>query len=68
MAKSPMVIHYTTALEVAMTAAQQAFILCAEVFVLSFATIAAFWFADRWRRGSGPQWTTTPKGPDTNRR
>lgn len=48
-----------------MTVAGQAFILCAVVFVLSFAAIAAFWFADRWRRGSGPQWTTTPKGPDT---
>jgi hypothetical protein len=51
-----------------MTVAGQAFILCAEVFVLSFVAIAAFWFADRWRRGSGPQWTTKPKGPDTHRR
>ena len=59
----------TPALEVAMTAAAvQAFILSAEVFALSFVAIAAIWLADRWRRGSGQQWTTTPKGPDTNHR
>ena len=50
-----------------MTVAGQAFILVAAVFVLSFVAIAAIWLADRWRRGSGQQWTTTPKGPVTNR-
>jgi hypothetical protein len=40
------------------TVAGQAMILYAELFVISF--------ADRWRRGSGPQWTTTPKGPEDN--
>jgi len=33
-----------------MTVSQQAFILTAEIFVLSFAAIFAFWFADRLRR------------------
>ena len=32
-----------------------ALILCVEVFLLSFAAIAVFWFADWWRRGIGPQ-------------
>ena len=33
-----------------MTASQQAFLLTAEIFVLSFAAIYVFWFADRLRR------------------
>jgi hypothetical protein len=33
-----------------MTVSQQAFVLSAEIFVLSFAAIFAFWFADRLRR------------------
>jgi hypothetical protein len=38
------------AMEEFMSAAQQAFLLTGELFVLSFAAIAAFWFADRVRR------------------
>jgi hypothetical protein len=33
-----------------MTVAQQAYLLSAEIFVLSFAAIFVFWFADRLRR------------------
>ena len=33
-----------------MSVAQQAFLLTGELFVLSFAMIFAFWFADRLRR------------------
>ncbi len=33
-----------------MSVAQQAFLLTGELFVLSFAAIVAFWFADRLRR------------------
>jgi len=33
-----------------MTVSQQAYLLTAELFVLSFAAIFAFWFADRLRR------------------
>ena len=33
-----------------MSVAQQAFLLTGELFVLSFAAIFAFWFADRLRR------------------
>jgi len=33
-----------------MTVSQQAFLLTGEIFVLSFAAIFAFWFADRLRR------------------
>lgn len=34
-----------------MTAAEQAFLLTGELFVASFVAIAAFWFADKLRRG-----------------
>ncbi len=34
-----------------MSVAQQALLLTGELFVLSFAAIFAFWFADRLRRG-----------------
>lgn len=33
-----------------MTAAQQAFLLTGEIFVLSFVAIYAMWFLDRLRR------------------
>jgi hypothetical protein len=33
-----------------MTAAEQAFLLTGELFVLSFVAIYAFWFADKLRR------------------
>ena len=33
-----------------MSAAEQAFVLTGELFVLSFVTIGAFWFADKLRR------------------
>ena len=33
-----------------MSAAQQAFVMTGELFVLSFAAIVAIWFADRLRR------------------
>jgi hypothetical protein len=33
-----------------MSAAEQAFLLTGELFVLSFAAIFAFWFADKLRR------------------
>ena len=33
-----------------MTVHEQAYLLTAELFVLSFAAIFAFWFADRLRR------------------
>jgi len=33
-----------------MSAAEQAFLLTGELFVLSFAVIFAFWFADKLRR------------------
>ncbi len=33
-----------------MSAAQQAFVLTGELFVLSFAVIVGFWLADRLRR------------------
>ena len=38
------------AMEEFMSVAQQAFLLTGELFVLSFAAIFAFWFADRLRR------------------
>jgi len=38
------------AMEEFMSVAQQAFLLTGELFVLSFAMIFAFWFADRLRR------------------
>ena len=34
-----------------MSAAEQAFLLTGELFVLSFLAIGAFWFADKLRRG-----------------
>ncbi|KRR02891.1 hypothetical protein CQ12_22555 [Bradyrhizobium jicamae] len=36
--------------EEVMSAAEQAFVLTGELFVLSFVVIFAFWFADRLRR------------------
>ena len=40
----------TPAMEAFMSAADQAFIFVGELFVLSFAVIVAFWFADKLRR------------------
>jgi hypothetical protein len=37
-------------MEAFMSAADKAFILTGELFVLSFAVIVAFWFADKLRR------------------
>lgn len=46
------------------TGALAALILCVEVFLLSFAAIAVFWFADWWRRGIGPQHKDYAKGKE----
>jgi hypothetical protein len=37
-------------MEERMTVAQQTYLLTAEIFVLSFAAILVFWFADSLRR------------------
>ena len=40
-----------------MSAAEQAFLLTGELFVLSFVAIFAFWFADKLRRNfTGKYW------------
>jgi hypothetical protein len=49
------------------TGALGALILCVEVFLLSFAAIAVFWFADWWRRGIGPQHKDYARGRNTSR-
>jgi hypothetical protein len=43
-------VNEQTGREELMSAAEQAFLLTGELFVLSFVAIAAFWFADRLRR------------------
>jgi hypothetical protein len=42
--------HQPAGREELMSAAEQAFILTGELFVLSFVAIYAFWFADKLRR------------------
>jgi hypothetical protein len=43
-------VNEQAAREELMSAAEQAFVLTGELFVLSFVAIYAFWFADKLRR------------------
>ena len=52
-----------------MSAAEQAFLLTGELFVLSFVAIYAFWFADKLRRnftGSRQIQSGSPDGAERN--
>ena len=47
-----------------MSAAEQAFLLTGELFVLSFVAIYAFWFADKLRRNFSGKALASVRSPD----